>query len=414
MKEEANHTPDTTLSAGFRRELDSALALLPDRYRQPLVLFHLEGAPLHEVAQRLELQPSTLRTRLSRARDMLRQLLSRRGVEVSSVGVLGLLFAAEAKAAALPAALLSTVLDTAAGGGGTIAPHILKLADKAAAVHATYHSLSITTLILLMKTKATLIAAAVIALAAIGTTAYVIQQRNDGTGKEAQNAGRPDAVSQDNPSGDPRGKARTRAPQFQSIEEAEQALLDFDLKPLSGPSNKESEQCLYRYQSLTARIPKSYYSELARRLGGLPEKGIEAEGVGQTIQQFIRQMALYQEWGRVDFDAALADLSNIGDKKAHSKALHNVFVGAMGADPLATMKKAETLEIKTPGQFGDFERIDLMDTIFDHWIQSDAFSALEWARQAVVPAKRRDQWIADGLRAWNEKDPAAAAKWSSQ
>ncbi len=190
--------------------------------------------------------------------------------------------------------------------------------------------------------------------------------------------------------------------------------MDFDLKPLGGPSNKESEQCLYRYQSLTARIPKSYYSELARRLGGLPEKGIEAEGVGQTIQQFIRQMALYQEWGRVDFDAALADLSNIGEKKAHSKALHNVFVGAMDADPLATMKKAETLEIKTPGQFGDFERIDLMDTIFDHWIQSDPFSALEWAKQAVVPVKRRDQWIADGLRAWNEKDPAAAAKWSNQ
>ena len=78
MNESVNITPDATLSAGFRRELDAALERLPDRYRQPLVLFHLEGASLNEVARRLDLQPSTLRTRLSRARDLLRRILGRR------------------------------------------------------------------------------------------------------------------------------------------------------------------------------------------------------------------------------------------------------------------------------------------------------------------------------------------------
>lgn len=188
--------------------------------------------------------------------------------------------------------------------------------------------------------------------------------------------------------------------------------MEFDLEPIGGSNPEKAEQRLYRYRSLTARIPKSYYSELALRLGGLTEGAVETDSVGQTIQQFIRQMALYQEWGRVDLEAALADLSNIRDRKAHSKALHNVFVGAMEAAPQATMRKAETLEIQTPGKFGDPERIDLMDTLFDHWILSDPFSALEWAKQAKVPATRRDQWITDGLRAWDKKDPAAAAKWS--
>lgn len=213
MNVEMNHTPDATQSAGFRRELDSALALLPDRYRQPLVLFHLEGASLHEVAQRLDLQASTLRTRLSRARDMLRQLLSRRGVEVASVGVLGTLFTVEAKAAAFPANLLTTVLDTATGGGGSIAPHILKLADQAAALNATTHTSSISALILLMKSKATFIAAAVITLAAIGLTTHAMRQGNEGN---AQNAGQLDVVNHDTPSNDESARSRTRAPQFQN------------------------------------------------------------------------------------------------------------------------------------------------------------------------------------------------------
>lgn len=419
MKHEANTTPDATLSAGFRRELDAALALLPDRYRQPLVLFHLEDASLHEVAQRLDLQPSTLRTRLSRARDLLRQVLIRRGVGVASVGVLGSLFAAEAKATAFPTALLATVLNNATGAGGTVAPGILKLADKAATI-TTNHVSSIATFVVLMKTKAMFITAAVIALATIGTTTYVIEKSHEGTGKESGNPRNLNVASQDMPANDQSGKARARAGEFQSLEEAEQALLVFDLTPMiTGNNAAEAEQCRFRYRSLIARIPQSYYSELARRMGegnvdqSRKDEDVE-KGPGQTLQQFIRQMALYQEWGRVDFEAAFADLSNIEKVKTHSKALHNVFVGAMEADPPAAMKKAESLDIKMPGEFGESERIDLMDTIFDHWIGSDPFSAIEWARQAAVPAKRRDQWIADGLRAWNKMDPAAAAKWRKQ
>ena len=411
MKEEVNLTPDSTLSAGFRRELDSALALLPDRYRQPLVLFHLEGASLHEVAQRLDLEPSTLRTRLSRARDLLRQFLVRRGVKVASVGLLSSLFAAEAKAAAFPAAFLSTVLDTAVGSGSTVAPSILKLADKAASLSSSAHVSAITSLIILMKTKVALVSAAVLVLATIGTATYVLTQADDEPGKVAQVEGQPklprqtDSVESQRADGRKRSEGRKRAPQFQSLEEVEQALLDFNLTPIFGGGGitKEEEMlCLNRFLDLTDRIPESYYGQLIRR----------QDGPQMNLRQVIRQLALYRAWGRVNFEAALADLPNIKEGKAHSKALHNVFVGTMDADPVAAMKKAETFEIEAPIPFGETERIDLMDTLFDHWIESDPFSALEWAKQATVPVKRRDQWIADGLRAWSKTDPAAAAKWS--
>lgn len=48
------------------------------------------------------------------------------------------------------------------------------------------------------------------------------------------------------------------------------------------------------------------------------------------------------------------------------------------------------------------------------WIESDLFSAVEWAKQAQVPAKSRDHWINDGLRTWSEKDPESAEMWRKQ
>ncbi|MCH7227812.1 sigma-70 family RNA polymerase sigma factor [Verrucomicrobiaceae bacterium E54] len=402
MNESSNITPDATASTGFRRELDAALERLPDRYRQPLVLFHLEGASLNEVARRLDLQPSTLRTRLSRAREKLREILGRRGVEIASVGALGVLFEAEAKASPFTPAILSSVLDTAAPGGAGVSPHILQLADKAAFASTTSVSCTITTATILMKTKAILISAIVVTLAAVGTTTYILSQEDDGTGRETLDADRRGTASQGNPANDPTGKVRERESRFQSLEEAEQALLDFDLMPIREGDREESQRCALRYRALVARIPEAYYGELAARLG---------EGADQDLMRYLRQMALYQEWGRLDLDAALADLSGIDNVRLHSKALHNAFVGAADADPIATMRLAETLEIETPDEFGESERIDLMDTIFDFWIESDPFSAVQWAKQASVPEKRRDQWIADGLRAWREQDPDAAEKW---
>ncbi len=401
MNEPVNLTHDA-ISTGFRRELDAALDGLPERYRHPLVLFHLEGASLDEVAHRLNLQPSTLRTRLFRAREMLRNILVRRGVEVASVTALSGFFTAEAKAAAFTPSILSSVVATATGNGAGASTTILQLAGKAACgTKSISITTSITSLTILMKTKATLVAAILLALAAVGTSAYVVNHGNAVTQGEAEGAdpGSPaPAEGRD-------GKTRQRAPQFQSIEEAEQALIAFDLAPIFGSDLEEAKRCSYRLRGLAAKIPNSYFSELAARF---------RKGSDRDLKDYFRQMALYMEWGRLDFEAALADLPRIDNAKMHSKALERVFVGTTEADARAAMKRAETLVLAAPHELGDPARISLMDAIFDTWIESDPFGAVEWAKQALVPDMRRNQWIDDGLRTWGKKDPEAAEKWRKQ
>jgi RNA polymerase sigma factor (sigma-70 family) len=62
--------------------LDDELDGLPEKYRLPIVLFHLEGRSLEETAALLCAKVSTVTTRLSRGREKLRQRLSRHGVIV--------------------------------------------------------------------------------------------------------------------------------------------------------------------------------------------------------------------------------------------------------------------------------------------------------------------------------------------
>jgi hypothetical protein len=76
----------------------------------------------------------------------------------------------------------------------------------------------------------------VIALVTFGTTTYVIEKSHEGTAKESGNPRNLNVASQDMPANDQSGKARARAGEFQSLEEAEQALLVFDLTPMIPPS----------------------------------------------------------------------------------------------------------------------------------------------------------------------------------
>ena len=55
----------------------AAIAAMPERYRQPLVLRHLEELSYRQIAEILELPVETVETRLVRARRMLRERLSR-------------------------------------------------------------------------------------------------------------------------------------------------------------------------------------------------------------------------------------------------------------------------------------------------------------------------------------------------
>ncbi len=73
---------------GERSEaLHQELGALPAKFRLPIVLCHLEGLTHDEAARRLRVPVGTVRSRLSRGRDRLRDRLGRRGLAMPAVAV---------------------------------------------------------------------------------------------------------------------------------------------------------------------------------------------------------------------------------------------------------------------------------------------------------------------------------------
>jgi RNA polymerase sigma-70 factor (ECF subfamily) len=92
----------------LRDALDEELNRLPDNCRAPVVLCHLEGRTLDAAARQLGWPKGTVAGRLSRARDLLRRRLSRRGV---AFGLLTFdLACSERASAAVPERLVSATV----------------------------------------------------------------------------------------------------------------------------------------------------------------------------------------------------------------------------------------------------------------------------------------------------------------
>jgi RNA polymerase sigma factor (sigma-70 family) len=85
--EQAPRPMDDPESGELRGVIDEEIRRLPERYRIPLLLCHVEGLRHDEVARRLGCPVGTVESRLSRAREQLRSRLARRGLAPASSAI---------------------------------------------------------------------------------------------------------------------------------------------------------------------------------------------------------------------------------------------------------------------------------------------------------------------------------------
>src|SRR5262249_10898671 len=114
-----------------RRELaavlEEELGLLPERYRRAVVLCYIEGLTNEEAARRLACPKGTILSRLSRARDRLRDRLRRRGIDMPHAALPALAAVEPAPQALVdPVAAAGPLLR--AGGETALSAPVMKLA----------------------------------------------------------------------------------------------------------------------------------------------------------------------------------------------------------------------------------------------------------------------------------------------
>jgi RNA polymerase sigma factor (sigma-70 family) len=146
--------------------LHDELDRLPEKYRAPIVLCHLEGLTHEQAAERLRWPVGTVRSRMARGREQLRGRLTRRGVTLSA-GLLEGALATDTARATFPAALARLTIRSAAQCiSGRLA------SSGATEASVTYLAQGAINAIFLAKLKLAVLAAAMIATG----TAVVAQQ----------------------------------------------------------------------------------------------------------------------------------------------------------------------------------------------------------------------------------------------
>jgi RNA polymerase sigma factor (sigma-70 family) len=105
-------SPVPGVEEAVRVLLDEEVSRLPARYREAIVCCYLEGRTQEETARLLGWPKGTVATRLNRARELLRNRLTRRGL-CFSAGTLATLLPRGPAEGALPPALVATVMRSA-------------------------------------------------------------------------------------------------------------------------------------------------------------------------------------------------------------------------------------------------------------------------------------------------------------
>jgi hypothetical protein len=138
--------------------LDEAVGRLPDKYRVPFILHHLQGLAVAEVARRLACPQGTVAAHLARAKAQLRARLARRGLALSA-GVLATALSAGAAPASVPMPLAAGAAEAAT----------LVAAGKAAAGVASATAALAKGVLPMFLTKLKVAAAVLLTAGAVGT-----------------------------------------------------------------------------------------------------------------------------------------------------------------------------------------------------------------------------------------------------
>jgi RNA polymerase sigma factor (sigma-70 family) len=117
----------------LRPVIDEEVQCLPAKYRMPIVLCYLEGKTNEQAAVELRLPAGTVKTRLSKGRDLLRSRLTRRGLALTSVSLTAALTDSLAPAAVSADILETTyrvaILSAAGQTAGALSPAVATLAQ---------------------------------------------------------------------------------------------------------------------------------------------------------------------------------------------------------------------------------------------------------------------------------------------
>jgi RNA polymerase sigma factor (sigma-70 family) len=118
---EPNNQDEAAAWNELRPVLHAEVELLPERYRLPVILSYLEGKTNEEVATLLRWPVGTVKGRLSRARDLLRRRLIRRGLSLSAAFLMTALSHGTVFAEVVPADLVRRTVRLAGKHGARAA-----------------------------------------------------------------------------------------------------------------------------------------------------------------------------------------------------------------------------------------------------------------------------------------------------